>query len=238
MQTKHICVLIHIWTKGKAGAPLNRLKPFSKIFLLTFIRRCFFCGSFILFLSCFVLLSCTSVCWCLVVTCWERADLLTLVCDVQLRRRRFPIGILGQVWCLIVSIPDLCPLSYLDTNMIKPNWVAKRVCLKNDFTQSYPLSSIISRVDTAQPTFKSYQGPQSAHQRNAIWMGFHWRAKSDPILLPLRGGFDRNSKRHRAKSIAMRCLIKIITTTYMYCSFMISWLKETVRWILPLHQYR
>ena len=24
----------------------------------------------------------------------------------------FPIGILGQVWCLIVSIPDLCLLSY------------------------------------------------------------------------------------------------------------------------------
>ena len=29
-------------------------------------------------------------------------------CDVV----TFPIGILGQVWCLIVSIPDLCPLSY------------------------------------------------------------------------------------------------------------------------------
>ena len=27
-------------------------------------------------------------------------------------RFHFPIGILGQVWCLIVSIPDLCPLSY------------------------------------------------------------------------------------------------------------------------------
>ena len=26
----------------------------------------------------------------------------------------FPIGILGQVWCLIVSIPDLCRLSYSD----------------------------------------------------------------------------------------------------------------------------
>ena len=26
-------------------------------------------------------------------------------CDV-------PLGILGQVWCLIVSIPDICPLSY------------------------------------------------------------------------------------------------------------------------------
>ena len=28
-------------------------------------------------------------------------------------RCHFPIGILGQVLCLIVSIPDLCPLSYL-----------------------------------------------------------------------------------------------------------------------------
>ena len=25
----------------------------------------------------------------------------------------FPIGILGQVWCLIVLTPDICPLSYL-----------------------------------------------------------------------------------------------------------------------------
>ena len=29
-------------------------------------------------------------------------------CDVV----TFPFGILGQVWYLIVSIPDLCPLSY------------------------------------------------------------------------------------------------------------------------------
>ena len=27
----------------------------------------------------------------------------------------FPCGILGQVWYLIVSIPDLCPLSYFHT---------------------------------------------------------------------------------------------------------------------------
>ena len=58
--TKNLCVLIH--TKGEIGAPLNRLKPSSKIFLLTVPRRCFFCGSFMLFLSCFVMLSCTSVC--------------------------------------------------------------------------------------------------------------------------------------------------------------------------------
>ena len=38
MQTKHLCVLIHICTKGEVGAPLNRFKPSSKIFLLTFFQ--------------------------------------------------------------------------------------------------------------------------------------------------------------------------------------------------------
>ena len=33
---------------------------------------------------------------CLVVTCWERADLLALVCGVLLRGCYFPIGILGR----------------------------------------------------------------------------------------------------------------------------------------------
>ena len=32
MQTKHLCVLILISTKGDVGAPLNRFKPSSKIF--------------------------------------------------------------------------------------------------------------------------------------------------------------------------------------------------------------
>ena len=54
-----------------------------------------------------------SVYCCLVVTCWERADLLALVCDVYCGFVTFPCGILqGQVWCLIVSISDLCRLSY------------------------------------------------------------------------------------------------------------------------------
>ena len=46
------------------------------------------------------------------VTCWEGADSFAFVCDVLLWRCHIPIGILGQVKCLIVSIPDLCPLSY------------------------------------------------------------------------------------------------------------------------------
>ena len=40
-------------------------------------------------------------------------DHLALVCGVLLLVCHFPIGILGQVWYLIVLIPDLCTLTYL-----------------------------------------------------------------------------------------------------------------------------
>ena len=49
---------------------------------------------------------------CLFIAGWERADLLALLCDVLLCFVTFPCGIMGQVWYLIVSIPDLCRLSY------------------------------------------------------------------------------------------------------------------------------
>ena len=58
-----------------------------------------------------------SVYCCLVVTCWERADLLALVGDHYCILVTFPFGILGQVCYLIVSFPDLCCLSYLKLNM-------------------------------------------------------------------------------------------------------------------------
>ena len=61
----------------------------------------FFCIVFVMPLRVFVHL-------CLVVTCWERADLLALVCGVLLLVCHFHIGILGQVCYLIVLIPDLC----------------------------------------------------------------------------------------------------------------------------------
>ena len=51
---------------------------------------------------------------CFLVTFWEKADLLALICGVLLWACHFPIGILGQVWYLIVSIPDLCTLTYFD----------------------------------------------------------------------------------------------------------------------------
>ena len=88
MQTKHLCVLIHIWTKGEVGAPWNRFKPSNNIFLLTDPRRCFFCGSFMLFLSCF---------WYV----FERVCLL-MPCG-HLLGKGWPLSSL--LWCLIVKLP-------------------------------------------------------------------------------------------------------------------------------------
>ena len=62
-------------------------------------------------------------------TCWERADLLALLCGVLLWVCYFPIGILGQVWYLIVLIPDLCTLSYFEPY----ECLRRHVWLKNDF---------------------------------------------------------------------------------------------------------
>ena len=75
-----------------------------------------------------------SVNCCLVVTCWERADLLALVGDVYCISITFQCDILDQVWYLIVSFPDLCILSYFK-NITFPlivtllNWVRTVFCI-------------------------------------------------------------------------------------------------------------
>ena len=51
-----------------------------------------------------------SVHCCLVVTCWERVDLLSLVGDVYCISDTFPCGIFGQVWYFIVLFSDLSRL--------------------------------------------------------------------------------------------------------------------------------
>ena len=49
----------------------------------------------------------------LVVTCWERANLLAfLYVMFSCVFVTFPCGVLGQVCYLVVSIPNLCLLSY------------------------------------------------------------------------------------------------------------------------------
>ena len=65
---------------------------------------CYLCFVYVVFFS--------SVHCSLVVTCWELADLSALLFVIfYCVFVTFPCGAMGQVWCLIVSIPDLCLLS-------------------------------------------------------------------------------------------------------------------------------
>ena len=59
MQTKYLCVLIHIWIKGEVGA-VKLVYPSSKSILLTVPRRCFFLDRFckLCFVLVCVVLSC------------------------------------------------------------------------------------------------------------------------------------------------------------------------------------
>ena len=51
----------------------------------------------------------------LVITCWERADLLAILCVIfPCVFVTFLYGVSGQVWYLIVSIAGLCLLIYFD----------------------------------------------------------------------------------------------------------------------------
>ena len=93
-------------------APWNWFKPCSKIFYWPFKGGTSSVDLLWVFYVLCLLCLCASVYMCLAVTCWERADLFALVCGVQLWVCHFPIGILGQVWYLVVSIPDLCTLTY------------------------------------------------------------------------------------------------------------------------------
>ena len=93
-------------------APLNRFKPSSKIFYwpfqggTSFVDLLCFCS--VLCLLCFVRICLYVLRGHLLGKGWplsSRLWCLLWVCH-------FPIGILGQVWYLIVSIPDLCNLTY------------------------------------------------------------------------------------------------------------------------------
>ena len=66
---------------------------------------------------------------CLVVICWERANLLApLYVMVSCVIVTFPCGVLGQVWYLIVSIPDLSLLTYLYRYTLTFNIWSKQRC--------------------------------------------------------------------------------------------------------------
>ena len=71
--------------------PWNLFKPSSKIFYWPFHGCTSFVGLLCFFCLVFALPLCASVYMCLVVTCWERTDLLALVCDVYCEFVTFPL---------------------------------------------------------------------------------------------------------------------------------------------------
>ena len=70
-----------------------------------------------LFMSC-VCYAFASVHFCHVVTCWEKAYLWLLFVMFKIVFLTFPCGIMGQVWYLIVSIPDIRRLSYFNCSYV------------------------------------------------------------------------------------------------------------------------
>ena len=96
-------------------APLNRFKPSSKIFYwpfqggTSFVDLLCFCS--VLCLLCFVRVCLYVLRGHLLGKGWPLGSCLWCLLWVC----HFPIGILGQVWYLIVSIPDLCNLTYFVT---------------------------------------------------------------------------------------------------------------------------
>ena len=88
MQTKHLCVLIHIWTKVEVGAPLNRFKPSSKIFYWPFQG-----GTSFVDLLCVFFLSCG---------CYAFARVCLYVPGGHPLGKDWPPG--SRLWCLTVGL--------------------------------------------------------------------------------------------------------------------------------------
>ena len=90
---------------------MKQLKPSSKIFLLTVLRRTSFADH--LYYLCLVFVMLPRL---FIAALWSPAGkgLTSWLSFVMFNCVfvTFPCGILGQVWCLIVSIPDICHLSY------------------------------------------------------------------------------------------------------------------------------
>ena len=111
----------------EVGTPWGPFKPNSEIFLLTVPGRYFFCGS-ALFLLCFRARLFIDALWSPAgkgLTSW----LSFVVSNCELVTFPFS-GILGQVWYLIVSIPDLCTLTYFAHNQQRWKYTNMSKCMR------------------------------------------------------------------------------------------------------------
>ena len=127
LRPKHLFVLIHIRNKGEVGT-LKLVFTLTYFFYWPLHGGASFADPFIyLCLMFVVMLSC------LVATCWERAILLALL-NVMFSCVfiTFQCGILGQVWYLIVWIPDCCLLIYFHVELMS-NWFLTTLTLCTSF---------------------------------------------------------------------------------------------------------
>ena len=85
----------------------------------------------------------------------------------------FPIGILGQVWYLIVSIPDLCTITYFSCN-----------------TGPDPLKK--SQLPSQHSMLCRHR-----HTSETPFNAFRWRADDDPLIVVLGSSLPSSTKQEK-----------------------------------------
>ena len=138
----------------------------------------------VLYLLCFSCVYLLMPCGHLLGKAWPLAH----VYDALLWSCHFPIGILGQVWCLVVSIPDLCPLSHFDVAIS----LYLSVCfflLKKDFFRRIILAHRIRISEIIPWDRKSYLThailPRLSREGYIHWLYWNSRilSSSDVIVM-------------------------------------------------------
>ena len=95
---------------------------------------------------------------------------------------RFPIGILGQVWYLIVSIPDLCTFTYFDRKNVHMYYVREKEGKNENLKKEGKMRiSILISIYTVQfailKMYTKFENTGSNKSREICDRNFHWRER-------------------------------------------------------------
>ena len=115
-------------------APLNWLKPSGKTFYWPFQGGTSFVDLLCFFCLVFAMPLCVSVYMCLVVTCWERADPLALVCGVYCEFVTFPLVSWVRCGTWLYRVLIFAPLLTFMALDLRQNFVSAQY-LENKFHQ-------------------------------------------------------------------------------------------------------
>ena len=159
--------------KTDLSPPVKYFTDRSKVVLLLWIFYFFFlscvCYAFVrvcLYVPCGHLLVKWLTSWLSFVV--SNCAFVTCVCHV-------PIGIIGQVWYLIVSIPNLCTLTYFIHCRLLSITYTNSVSQKgNQLTPNYRCSGSLIRFYQVLTCFKSYSLPHP----HLNWHNFNRKHKT------------------------------------------------------------